>query len=98
MSASDVGDVPTHPVPPVPDLADASTQEQPSAGQPDPKTFGVALVVLGIKITLTPDLPLPEGLPITSPIPITFTDPVIDLAYVTSNTLTARPALALSLG
>ncbi|MEO3774995.1 DUF6114 domain-containing protein [Micromonospora sp. B9E7] len=54
--------------------------------------------LLGIKITLTPDLPLPEGLPIASPIPITFTDPVIDLAYVTSNTLTARPALALSLG
>ncbi|MGW1447762.1 DUF6114 domain-containing protein [Micromonospora sp. NPDC002411] len=54
--------------------------------------------LLGIKITLTPDLPLPDGLPITSPIPITFTDPVIDLAYVTSNTLTARPALALSLG
>ncbi|MGW5576717.1 DUF6114 domain-containing protein [Micromonospora chokoriensis] len=54
--------------------------------------------LLGIKITLTPDLPLPDGLPITSPVPITFTDPVIDLAYVTSNTLTARPALALSLG
>ncbi|MDG9673210.1 DUF6114 domain-containing protein [Micromonospora sp. DH14] len=53
--------------------------------------------LLGIKITLTPDLPLPDGLPITSPIPITFTDPVIDLAYVTSDTLTARPALALSL-
>lgn len=54
--------------------------------------------LLGIKITLTPDLPLPDGLPVTSPVPITFTDPVIDLAYVTSNTLTARPALALSLG
>ncbi|WP_422737365.1 DUF6114 domain-containing protein [Micromonospora sp. WMMD729] len=54
--------------------------------------------LLGIKITLTPDLPLPDGLPVTSPIPITFTDPVIDLAYVTSNTLTARPALALTLG
>ncbi|MDG4778115.1 DUF6114 domain-containing protein [Micromonospora sp. WMMD961] len=54
--------------------------------------------LLGIKITLTPDLPLPEGLPITSPIPITFTDPAIDLAYVTSDTLTAKPALALSLG
>ncbi|GAA2192769.1 DUF6114 domain-containing protein [Micromonospora lupini] len=53
--------------------------------------------LLGIKITLTPDLPLPNGLPVTSPIPITFTDPVIDLAYVTSNTLTARPALALTL-
>lgn len=54
--------------------------------------------LLGIKITLTPDLPLPDGLPITSPIPITFTDPAIDLAYVTSDTLTARPALALTLG
>ncbi|WFF01986.1 DUF6114 domain-containing protein [Micromonospora sp. WMMD964] len=54
--------------------------------------------LLGIKITLTPDLPLPEGLPVTSPIPVTFTDPVIDLAYVTSDTLTARPALALTLG
>ncbi|MEU7614145.1 DUF6114 domain-containing protein [Micromonospora sp. NPDC049204] len=54
--------------------------------------------LLGIKITLTPDLPLPDGVPVTSPIPITFTDPVIDLAYVTSDTLTARPALALTLG
>ncbi|RLQ00347.1 hypothetical protein EAD98_01130, partial [Micromonospora sp. CV4] len=54
--------------------------------------------LLGIKITLTPDLPLPDGLPVTSPIPITFTDPVIDLAYVTSDTLTARPTLALTLG
>jgi hypothetical protein len=53
--------------------------------------------LLGIKVTLTPDLPLPDGLPVTSPIPITFTDPVIDLAFVTSNTLTARPALALTL-
>jgi hypothetical protein len=52
--------------------------------------------LLGIKITLTPDLPLPDGLPVTSPVPITFTDPAIDLAYVTSDTLTARPALALS--
>ncbi|WP_433314193.1 DUF6114 domain-containing protein [Micromonospora sp. CA-269861] len=54
--------------------------------------------LLGIKVTLTPDLPLPDGIPITSPIPITFTDPAIDLAYVTSDTLTARPALALTLG
>ncbi|MFC0002557.1 DUF6114 domain-containing protein [Micromonospora siamensis] len=53
--------------------------------------------LLGIKITLTPDLPFPDGIPITSPIPITFTDPVIDLAYVSSNTLTARPALRLAL-
>ncbi|MET7710029.1 DUF6114 domain-containing protein [Micromonospora sp. NPDC005413] len=52
----------------------------------------------GIKITLTPDLPFPDGLPVTLPIPVTFTDPVIDLAYVTSDTLTARPSLALTLG
>ncbi|PYC71256.1 hypothetical protein C7C45_11455 [Micromonospora arborensis] len=54
--------------------------------------------LLGIKVTLTPDLPLPDGIPVTSPIPITFTDPVIDLAFVTSDTLSARPALALTLG
>ncbi|MET8092531.1 DUF6114 domain-containing protein [Micromonospora sp. NPDC005220] len=54
--------------------------------------------LLGIKITLTPDLPLPDGIPVTLPFSVTFTDPVIDLAYVTSNTLTARPALALTLG
>ncbi|MEU1607896.1 DUF6114 domain-containing protein [Micromonospora matsumotoense] len=53
--------------------------------------------LLGIKITLTPDLPFPDGIPITSPIPITFTDPVINLAFVDSDTLTARPALALDL-
>ncbi|WBB65933.1 DUF6114 domain-containing protein [Micromonospora sp. WMMD812] len=54
--------------------------------------------LLGLKITLTPDLPFPDGIPITSPIPVTFTDPAIDLAYVTTDTLTARPALALSIG
>ncbi|MGK5675951.1 DUF6114 domain-containing protein [Micromonospora sp. URMC 106] len=53
--------------------------------------------LLGIKITLTPDLPLPDGLPITSPIPITFTDPAMDLAFVSSDTLTARPTLKLTL-
>ncbi|MGC1215271.1 MAG: DUF6114 domain-containing protein [Micromonospora sp.] len=53
--------------------------------------------LLGIKITLTPDLPFPDGIPITSPIPITFTDPVIDLAYVDSDTLTAKPTLTLDL-
>ncbi|MEH0985987.1 DUF6114 domain-containing protein [Micromonospora sp. CPCC 205556] len=52
--------------------------------------------LLGIKITLTPDLPFPDGIPITSPIPITFTSPVIDLAFVESDTLTARPSLELS--
>ncbi|MFI6273373.1 DUF6114 domain-containing protein [Micromonospora zamorensis] len=54
--------------------------------------------LLGIKLTLTPDLPLPDGIPVTLPISITFTDPVMDLAYVTSDTLTARPSLALTLG
>ncbi|MEU5670490.1 hypothetical protein ABZ749_08960 [Micromonospora sp. NPDC047753] len=54
--------------------------------------------LLGIKLTLTPDLPLPDGIPVTLPISITFSDPVMDLAYVTSDTLTARPSLALALG
>ncbi|WP_117673130.1 DUF6114 domain-containing protein [Micromonospora sp. MW-13] len=53
--------------------------------------------LLGIKITLTPDLPFPDGIPVTSPIPITFTDPVIDLAYVDSDVLTGEPELKLSL-
>ncbi|MFG1891859.1 DUF6114 domain-containing protein [Micromonospora sp. NPDC049051] len=53
--------------------------------------------LLGIPVTLTPDLPLPDGLPITSPVPITFTDPAMDLAYVSSDTLTARPVLRLTL-
>ncbi|MCW3813220.1 DUF6114 domain-containing protein [Micromonospora sp. DR5-3] len=52
---------------------------------------------LGIPITLTPDLPFPDGLPITSPVPLTFTDPVIDLAFVDSNVLTAKPTLKLDL-
>ncbi|MEV1142799.1 DUF6114 domain-containing protein [Micromonospora sp. NPDC049799] len=53
--------------------------------------------LLGIKITLTPDLPIPGGIPITVPFPVTFTDPVIDLAFVTSDVLTARPKLKLTL-
>ncbi|MGW5672661.1 DUF6114 domain-containing protein, partial [Micromonospora sp. NPDC003776] len=53
--------------------------------------------LLGIKVTLTPDLPFPDGIPITSPLPITFTDPSIDLAYVDSNVLTAKPKLKLDL-
>ncbi|MGS2612928.1 DUF6114 domain-containing protein [Micromonospora sp. LZ34] len=53
--------------------------------------------ILGIKVTLTPDLPLPDGIPITSPIPITFTEPAMDLAFVTCDTLTARPTLKLTL-
>ncbi|WP_320069539.1 DUF6114 domain-containing protein [Micromonospora sp. RTGN7] len=51
----------------------------------------------GIKITLAPGLPFPDGLPITSPIPITFTDPEMQLAYVDCHTLTAKPALKLDL-
>ncbi|MFU8873953.1 DUF6114 domain-containing protein [Micromonospora sp. SL4-19] len=51
----------------------------------------------GVKITLTPDLPLPDGLPIPSPVPVTFTDPEIDLAFVDSHTLTAKPKLTLDL-
>lgn len=46
--------------------------------------------ILGIEITLTPDLPFPDGIPITSPVPVTFTDPVIDLAFVDCDTLTAN--------
>ncbi|MFE9955032.1 DUF6114 domain-containing protein [Micromonospora sp. NPDC005299] len=53
--------------------------------------------LLGIKITLTPDLPFPDGIPVTSPIPITFTDPVMELAYENSKSLTARPVLKLDL-
>ncbi|NYF55845.1 DUF6114 domain-containing protein [Micromonospora purpureochromogenes] len=53
--------------------------------------------LLGIKLTLTPDLPFPDGIPVTLPISVTFTDPVIDLAFVDCRTLTARPALTLSL-
>ncbi|MEE3918865.1 hypothetical protein V2I01_11915 [Micromonospora sp. BRA006-A] len=53
--------------------------------------------LIGIKLTLTPDLPFPDGLPVTLPFKVTFTDPVIDLAYVTSNTLTGEP-LRLTLG
>ncbi|MFV2116335.1 DUF6114 domain-containing protein [Micromonospora sp. LOL_025] len=53
--------------------------------------------LLGIEITLAPDLPFPDGLPITSPVPITFTEPAMELAFVTSDTLTARPALELTL-
>ncbi|GAB3073885.1 DUF6114 domain-containing protein [Micromonospora schwarzwaldensis] len=53
--------------------------------------------LLGIKITLTPDLPFPDGIPITSPIPISFDDPVIELAYEHSNSLTAKPVLQVDL-
>ncbi|TDC81956.1 hypothetical protein E1193_13290 [Micromonospora sp. KC606] len=52
--------------------------------------------LLGIPVTLTPDLPFPDGIPIISPVPISFTDPVIELAFVDCDTLTAVPALRLS--
>ncbi|MFE9691952.1 DUF6114 domain-containing protein [Micromonospora sp. NPDC005806] len=53
--------------------------------------------LLGIKITLDPDLPFPDGLPITSPLPVTFTDPSIKLAYENSKSLTATPTLKVDL-
>ncbi|WP_089157540.1 DUF6114 domain-containing protein [Micromonospora sp. NBS 11-29] len=53
--------------------------------------------LLGIKITLTPDLPFPDGIPITSPLPITFDDPVMELAYENSKSLTAKPVLRVDL-
>ncbi|MGC4876873.1 DUF6114 domain-containing protein [Micromonospora sp. DT43] len=52
---------------------------------------------LGIKVTLTPDLPFPDGIPITSPLPLTFTDPQIDLAFISCHTLTGRPTLRQTL-
>ncbi|MFY1618316.1 DUF6114 domain-containing protein [Micromonospora sp. WMMD736] len=52
---------------------------------------------LGIKVTLTPDLPFPDGIPVTSPLPLTFTDPQIDLAFISCDTLTGRPSLTQSL-
>lgn len=51
--------------------------------------------LLGIEITVTPDLPY--GIPITSSRPVTVTDPVVDLAFVTSDALTASPKLQLTL-
>ncbi|MET8834562.1 hypothetical protein ABZV78_11670 [Micromonospora sp. NPDC004540] len=52
--------------------------------------------LLGVTITLTPDLPVPAGIPVTSP--ITISDPVIDLAFMNSHSLTARPALKMTFG
>ncbi|MFG1886124.1 DUF6114 domain-containing protein [Micromonospora sp. NPDC049102] len=53
--------------------------------------------LLGIKVTLTPDLPLPDGIPVTSPLPLTFTDPQIDLAFISCDRLTGRPSLKQTL-
>lgn len=53
--------------------------------------------LLGIKITLTPESPLPpNGIPLTVPIAV-FDDPKIDLVFVDCNRLTAKPTLALDL-
>ncbi|MCM0673444.1 hypothetical protein NCC78_01720 [Micromonospora phytophila] len=49
----------------------------------------------GVKITVAPDLPLPDGIPIMLPSSVTFTDPAIDLAFVKSDTLTSGPVLTV---
>lgn len=51
----------------------------------------------GVPITLSPDLPLPDGLPTAAPGPVTFTDPAIDLVFLRAGTVTAHPRLTLSL-
>ncbi|OZV72785.1 hypothetical protein CA850_32015 [Micromonospora echinospora] len=40
-----------------------------------------------VTVTLTPDLPFPDGIPITAP-QLVFQDPVIDLAFVDCDVLT----------
>jgi hypothetical protein len=46
--------------------------------------------LLGIPVTLTPDLPIPpDGIPLPLPVPVSFTDPQIDLVFVNCNTLKA---------
>ncbi|MEU5789736.1 hypothetical protein ABZ754_18625 [Micromonospora purpureochromogenes] len=52
--------------------------------------------VLDVTITLSPDLPLPPGIATTSPDPVTFSGVAVDLAFLESHSLTARPALKLS--
>uniref|UniRef100_A8LXT4 Uncharacterized protein n=1 Tax=Salinispora arenicola (strain CNS-205) TaxID=391037 RepID=A8LXT4_SALAI len=74
-----------------------ATNELTIRGSVDFYTTRFAGRFLGIKIVLTPDLPLPDGIPLPVPIPISFTDPEIDLAFVTSDTLTAKPQLRLAL-
>ncbi|MDZ5442647.1 hypothetical protein U2F26_07870 [Micromonospora sp. 4G57] len=53
--------------------------------------------MVGIDIILTPDLPLPDGIPATPPSPITFTDTAVDLAFVGSDALTAGPTLRVAI-
>ncbi|NYF58895.1 hypothetical protein [Micromonospora purpureochromogenes] len=50
----------------------------------------------GVTITLSPDLPLPPGIATTSPGPVTFSGVAVDLAFLEGHSLTARPALKLS--
>jgi hypothetical protein len=53
--------------------------------------------LLGIKLTLEPNLPFPDGIPVTFPVPVSFTDPEMQLAFVDSDILTAKPALKLDM-
>jgi hypothetical protein len=50
-----------------------------------------------VPVTLTPDRPLPGGLPVAPAGPVTFRDAELDLAVITGDVLTARPALKLTL-
>ena len=60
--------------------------------------FTGRLPLLGIKVTLTPDQPIPpEGIPVTAPVDVIFDDPEIQLAFVDCDTLTAKPTLDLTL-
>ncbi|MBQ0894092.1 hypothetical protein KBX37_13465 [Micromonospora sp. U56] len=52
--------------------------------------------ILGVTITLSPDLPLPPGIATTPPGPVTFSGVAVDLAFLDGRSLTARPALKLS--
>ncbi|MEH1056823.1 hypothetical protein V6U89_16650 [Micromonospora sp. CPCC 206171] len=51
--------------------------------------------ILGVTITLSPDLPLPPGIATTPPGPVTFSGVAVDLAFLEGRSLTARPALEL---
>lgn len=60
--------------------------------------FSGRLPLLGIEVTLTPDLPIPpDGIPVTAPLDVVFDDPDIQLAFVDCNTLTGKPSLHLTL-
>ncbi|WP_245736326.1 DUF6114 domain-containing protein [Micromonospora pattaloongensis] len=50
-----------------------------------------------IKLTLTPESPIPpDGIPLSVPL-ISFTDPQMDLVFVSSNVLTGQPTLKVTL-